>query len=60
MKMSPIMKNTIISFDSAELDKIKKPVSRRNSLLKKSCKSFFDININSIPKLKERNANAIR
>jgi len=54
------MKNTIISFDSAELDKIKKPVSRRNSLLKKSCKSFFDININSIPKLKERKANAIR
>ena len=60
MKMSPIMKNTIVSIDNAELDKIRKPASRRNSLPKKRYNSFFEIKINSIPKLKERKANAIR
>ena len=58
--MIPIMKKTIVSTDNAELDKIRKLPRSRNNLPKNSCKSSFDISNNSIPKLNERNANAIR
>lgn len=60
MKIIPIMKNAIVSTDNAELDKIKKLPNSRNSLPKNRCISYFEIKSNNIPKLKERNAKAIR